>query len=63
MFGLIRKQKIKNDLCVMLYNMAITQEPLKKKCDDKRITEWTYYKKYNTLMGRLYMLEEIIKSL
>jgi len=63
MFGLIRKQKIKNDLCVMLYKMAMSKEPLKTKCDNKKITEWTYYKKYNTLMGRLYMLEEIIKSL
>lgn len=65
MFGLmiISKQNLKDKLCAKLYKMALSKERLKKKWDSGEITEWTYYKKYWNLIGRLYMLEDLIKSI
>lgn len=51
------------ELSISLHLMAMSKKTLKKKYDDKEISEWSYYKKLWQLMGRLSMLEELIDKL
>ena len=63
LFNLIRRNDIETQLSKQLYLMSLSKNTLKRKYDTKEITEWTYYKKLWQLMGRLSMLEEILKML
>lgn len=64
MFGLISKSKLRREigekLRVLGYKMAMSKNSLKNKYNNKRISEWSYYKKFWLLQGRLSMLEDII---
>ena len=62
-FKLISRQKMKEKLRSTMFEMSYTQSALKKKYDTKEISEWGYYKKLWKLMGRLSMLEEVIKMM
>jgi len=62
-FKLIKRDDIVDRLSKQLYLMAMSKETLKKKYDNKEISEWTFYKKLWQLMGRLSMLEETLKML
>lgn len=62
-FNLIKRKDIVLDLSKQLYLMSMSKKVLKHKYDTKEISEWSYYKKLWQLMGRLSMLEDIIKLL
>ncbi len=62
-FNLISRDDIVDRLSKQLYLMAMSKGVLKKKYDNKEISEWSYYKKLWQLMGRLSMLEELIDTL
>lgn len=62
-FNLIKREYIVNKLSKQLYLMAMSKKVLKRKYDNKEISEWIYYKKLWQLIGRLSMLEELIKLL
>jgi len=62
-FKLISQKDMVDRLSKQLYLMAMSKDVLKKKYDNKQITEWTYYKKLWQLMGRLSMLEDLIKMM
>lgn len=62
-FKLISRQKMKEKLRSTMFEMSYTQSALKKKYDTNEISEWSYYKKLWKLMGRLSMLEEVIKMM
>lgn len=62
-FNLIKRDDIVDKLSKQLYLMAMSKKTLKHKYDTKEISEWTFYKKLWQLMGRLSMLEELIKLL
>lgn len=62
-FKLISQKDMVNRLSQQLYLMAMSKNVLKKKYDNKEISEWTYYKKLWQLRGRLQMLEDIIDTL
>ena len=63
LFNLIKRKDIVFHLSSLLYKMAMSKDTLKRKYESKEISEWTYYKKLWQLMGRLSMLEEIIKMM
>jgi len=63
LFNLIKRKDIVFYLSSLLYKMAMSKDTLKRKWDKGEISEWTYYKKLWQLMGRLSMLEDLIKML
>ena len=63
LFNLIKREDIVFHLSSLLYKMAMSKSALKRKYDNKEISEWIYYKKLWQLMGRLSMLEEVIELL
>ena len=62
-FKLIPREIIVDKMTNLLFTMAMSKDRLKEKYAKKEITEWTYYKKLWQLMGRLSMLEDLIKNL
>ena len=62
-FNLIKRNDIETQLSKQLYLMSLSKNVLKKKYDNKNISEWTYYKKLWMLRGRLQMLEDIVNTL
>ena len=63
LLNLIKRNDIETQLSKQLYLMSLSKNVLKKKYNNKNISEWTYYKKLWMLRGRLQMLEELVNLL
>ena len=63
MFNLIRKNKLINDLYMIMYGLELERDRIKSEYDHYVITEWSYYRDLWNLRGKLQMLDEIVNKL
>ena len=63
MFGLISKNKLIDNLCMIMYRLENERDEIKVDYDNEEIAEWTYYKHLWNLRGKLQMLDEIVNKL
>jgi len=63
MFGLISKNKLIDNLNLIVYGLESDRDILKAKYDNKAISEWGYYRDLWHLRGKLELLDEFVNKL
>ena len=63
MFNLVSKTKLIDNLCMIMYALENERDDLKELYDNKRCSEWAYYRDLWNLRGKLQMLHEIVNKL
>lgn len=62
-FKLVRKKDVIHELLLMQHNSETSRGALKQRYDNKEIAEWTYYKFFWQVRGRVQLIEDLIDML
>ena len=63
MFNLISKNKLIDNLCMMVDKIEVAKQKAKETYDNREISEWAFYKSTWAMRGKLKLLEDLIDSL
>ena len=63
MFGLISKNKLIDNLCMMVDKIEVAKQKAKESYDNREISEWGFYKQVWHMRGKLQILDEIVNKL